>query len=176
MNALAERLLDESGEPMQEAIDAWREELEILDDIFEEEESSEDEQIRDESSIRLQADRQRTEHRRAVIGILVSEIHSERLTLEWVLNEGLQDDTMDALAERLLDESGETIQEAMDAWREELESFTHNNVDNNNDDVIENLNRDLPETDNILDSSETTYIADEINRLALLNEFDLRHL
>ena len=199
MNALAARLLDESGKPIQEAVDTWREELDLLAEIFEG-----DDQMREESVIRLLDDRQRSEHRRAVIGILVSEIQSERLTQEWVLNEGLQDDTMNALAERLLDESSEPIQEALEAWREELEALMHNDLVINNEDVIDNLNGDNTGTDNILDNLETTYIldeinrlnlnddntetdnildnlettdiADELNRLALLNEFNLRYI
>ena len=82
-----------------------------------------DENLEEEQALEEAQRRLRTVTRRQkVIQILMVELQENRYTPEWAADdEGIQDATLDALAERLLDgESDEPNQEALDAWRAEL--------------------------------------------------------
>ena len=145
----------------------------VLDGTFEEEQHDHEMQRGEETLMRLRADSRRAHNRLLVIEILMSELQDQRLTPDWVCEDGIQDDMLDSLAERLLDDSGEVIQEAVDAWREEL---IHAGDGTNDGDDIENASNGNIETDEILDGSEATDERYERNHFELFNECNLEYI
>ena len=145
----------------------------VLDGTFEEEQHDHEMQRGEETLMRLRADSRRAENRLLVIEILMSELQDQRLTPDWVFEDGIQDDMLDSLAERLLDESGEVIQEAVDEWREEL---IQAGDDSNDENDIENLNHENTETDEVLGGREATDERYEREHFELFNECNLEYI
>ena len=91
-------------------------------DVFMHEIHIENAQREEEMLAILRAENVLIINRLTLVELLSSEINEERINPWWVVDENrsISSDELDRLADRLLNESGEPIQEAVDAWREEL--------------------------------------------------------
>ena len=92
--------------------------MELIDDEI----YVENEQRREEMLAALRAENVLIMNRLTLVELLSSEISEERINPRWVVDEdgSISSGELDSLAARLLDESGELIQEAVDTWRLEL--------------------------------------------------------
>ena len=113
-----------------------------LGDIFMHEIYVENAQRGQEMLEQLRAENILMMNRLRVVDIITSEINEQRIPPRSVVDEDdrVSNELLDVLAGRLLDEVGEPIQEAIDAWREELVQAARDNTsairgNNNNSEI-----------------------------------------